>query len=103
MTLTRFRELVALIPFRNDRFGVQNRLLSFIDRELIDIRGPEAEAPKVLWDDHGVTIYSEYDEVAIYFGARVEGHWVAMPKRAPEPSNEREGDVATGHGVVHVV
>ena len=93
MTLQRFRELVTLVPFRNDRFGVQNRLLSFIDRELIALRGPEADAPQILWDDHGMMVYSEDDQVAIYFGARIEGMWL-VPHRPP-PATHHPPPVTT--------
>ena len=91
MTLKRFRELVALAPFRGDRFGV-HRILAFIDIELIRERGPDFPAPEMLWDDNGMLVCSEEDDVAIYFGCRIDGWWIVDPPRVPEPVSE-EGDI----------
>lgn len=101
MTLTELREQVSSQPVRPSRFYELDRLISYLDRTLIPQRGGDSLAPELLWNDDGVVMLQEGDTIRLFFGGRLEGWWMAMPK---EPiSSDRESEIAAGGGVPEVV
>lgn len=88
MTVTELRARVAQMPVPNNRFGLLDRILTWIDRELQAERGPDGEAPYAMWDDDGTLLFLEGDTLTLNFGGRLGGRWVAFVARPREPRAE---------------
>jgi hypothetical protein len=80
MTITQLRKQVTAMPVSVNHFGVIDRLVSWIDWELLP-DGADREAPCLIWDDDGTVLICEGETCRLVIGARREGKWFAMAPR----------------------
>jgi hypothetical protein len=72
MTIAEFRDLIAATPIRPEQFWAVDRL-----QALLGAFDGNDLAPRAIWDDDGLMVIQLVGRVAIFFGGRSDGWWIA--------------------------
>lgn len=89
MTLKQLRDTVSTMPVDTNRFGAVDHFVAWLDWAMIPDRGEDSEAPWLIWDDDGMIMIQDGEQLSIIFGCRREGKWFAV--RAPQERLRVEG------------